>query len=150
MTPEAKRSRSTCSWGPPFFHLHRSSLPCDRLSPALALEGLCKVHESQAAPKGSRPCHCPRGAECAGALLGAGARAQFQPVLERALWCKQRGGEGVWAGAGSDLCGTGSPAPSVADFRSKGIQRKRPRWAQWASTMHCLLCGLLQTLSLPL
>lgn len=54
-----------------------------------------------------------RGEQCAGALLGAGARAQFQPVLKRALWCKQRGGEGVWAGAGSDLCSPGGQAPSV-------------------------------------
>lgn len=69
--------------------------------------------EGWAALKGSRLCRCPWGAECAGAPLGAGARAQFQLVPERALWCKQWGGEGVWAGAGSDLCGTGGPSPSV-------------------------------------
>lgn len=39
--------------------------------------------------------------------------AQIQPVPEQALRRKHWGGEGVWAGAGSDLCGAGSPALSM-------------------------------------
>lgn len=107
---------STCNWGPP-------SSPS-----ALQLFALCLLGSGasmgrtvQVPRRGGqhRGVPGPAAAHTAGEQSVPGPRwvqepgVQIQPALERALRRKHRGGEGVWAGAGSDLRGAGSLALSV-------------------------------------
>lgn len=63
-----------CSWGPPLFHLHHSSLPCDRLSPTLAPAGPHKVHGGVGSTEGVQTLSLPMGS---GVCWGpAGCRSQ--------------------------------------------------------------------------
>lgn len=105
--------------------------------------------EGRAAPKGFRP------------VTGQGEQSVPEPcwVQEAGLsfslcWSEHSGvnsGVGKASGLGqAQTCVSPVSLRGAADFRSRGVQRKRPRWALRASTTHCLHCALLQTLSLPL